>query len=82
VAASANAFAVALLPQGPETDKLGVHVARFDRLGHRTGLIDPSVGTSVQADADPVLAIAPNGDIIVSYTDFEEAVRKKQRSEL
>ena len=70
VAASSNGFAVALMQQGPAIGPLDVRLARFDNLGHRMGLIDASVGSLVEEDADPVVAMTPSGDIVVAYTDF------------
>lgn len=70
-AASGNGFAVALVQEGPEASRASVRVARFDALGHRLGVMGVSEETSVQAaDADPVVAMTPTGDVVVVYTDF------------
>jgi cysteine-rich repeat protein len=71
VAAGSNGFAVALMQEGPAVGALAIRVVRFDALGHRGGIINASADTLIERDADPVLAIAPNSDMIVAYTDFD-----------
>jgi hypothetical protein len=70
VSANANTFAVALVEQlFPNEDAL-VRLNTFDELGILSDSHVVSDGTWPADDADPVVAVLANGDVLTAYTEF------------
>ncbi len=71
LAASPAGFAAAFIQTGPLSDEPRVRLSTFDALGRRKSLVEASRGLTASADANPVVAMRPNGDVYVALTDFE-----------
>jgi cysteine-rich repeat protein len=69
VAASDSVFAVALVEQVLPHEDAVVRLNTFNDLGIRTGSHVVSEGTLLADEADPVVAVLPNGDVLAAYTE-------------